>query len=206
MRRPSWRLGALITATALLGAACSTSPSAVKHTPTTKATVAHPVTAPKKNAKKPTYVAGTYSNGSSVTGNTGSAITLPGGGTIPGVGTTTIAGATTTTTGSGTTTTGVTSTRTPQFVVTKTGRIRHRHTSPVIAKFRPPSSPVGGTVTIVGKRLSHATAVTFDGLQGTITSNSSTRIRAVVPAGATSGPISVVTSDGSATTRGFVVN
>jgi hypothetical protein len=74
------------------------------------------------------------------------------------------------------------------------------------SKFRPVSSPVGGTVMIVGKRLSHATAVAFDGIQATITSNSSTRIRAVVPTGATSGPICVVTDSGSATVSGFVVD
>ena len=58
---------------------------------------------------------------------------------------------------------------------------------------------------IVGKRLQHATAVGFDGLKGVISSNTATKIRAVVPAGATNGPISVVTASGSATVPGFVV-
>src|ERR1700722_13407727 len=69
--------------TALLGAACSSSSAAVKKTATTAAAV-HPAVTPK--AKKPKgNIPGTYSNGSSVTGNTGSPITLPGGGTVPGV-------------------------------------------------------------------------------------------------------------------------
>ena len=91
------------------------------------------------------------------------------------------------------------------FVVTKTGLIRKRHLAPVIAKFRPLSSPVGGTVIITGKRLQHATAVSFDGLKGVISSNTSTKIRVVVPAGATNGPISVVTASGYATVPGFVI-
>jgi hypothetical protein len=47
--------------------------------------------------------------------------------------------------------------------------------------------------------------VSFDGIQGAIKTNGSTRIKAVVPAGATSGPITVVTPYGSATVYGFVV-
>src|ERR1019366_10350594 len=99
-------------------------------------------------------------------------------------------------------TTGVPGVTTPQYRVSKTGRVLHGHLVPAISKFRPVSSPVGSTVVIVGKRLSHATAVAFDGIQATITSNSSTRIRAVVPAGATSGSISVITTSGSATVSG----
>ncbi len=186
--------------TALLGAACSSSPAAVKKTTTT--TAAHPAVTPKK-AKKPLgYIPGTYTNGSSVTGNTGSAVTLPGGGAVPGV---TSKGTSTTTTAAGATAPSVTTVTEPKFVVTKTGRVRRRHVSPVIAKFRPLSSPVGGTVIIVGKRLQHAVAVTFDGLKAVISSNTSTKIRAVVPPGATSGPISVVTNNGYATVAGFII-
>jgi len=60
-------------------------------------------------------------------------------------------------------------------------------------------------VIIYGKRLGHATVVSFDGLPATITFNSNGRIRAVVPTGATSGPISVVTTGGTATVAGFLV-
>ena len=88
----------------------------------------------------------------------------------------------------------------------RTGRVLHRHLAPTISKFRPQSSLVGATVVIFGKRLSNATSVAFDGIPATITSNSSTRIRAVVPIGATTGPISVVTVGGSATVSGFVVD
>jgi hypothetical protein len=76
---------------------------------------------------------------------------------------------------------------------------------PAIARFRPISSVNGGTVIIMGRRLAHATAVTFDGIQATISANGSTKIKAVVPPGATSGPITVVTPYGSATVYGFVV-
>ena len=191
----------VLVCTALLGAACSSSPSAVKTTTTTTAAVLHPAVTPTK-PKKPKYIAGTYTNGGSVTGNTGSPITLPGGGTVPGVQS---EGASTTTTAPGAAAPSVTSLTQPKYVVTKTGRVKRRHVAPVIAKFRPLSSPVGGTVIISGKRLQHATAVTFDGLKGVISSNTSTKIRVVVPAGATDGPISVVTSNGSATVAGFVI-
>jgi large repetitive protein len=76
---------------------------------------------------------------------------------------------------------------------------------PVISKFRPISSLAGGTVVIVGKRLGHATQVSFDGLSAAIRANGTTRIKAVVPAGATSGPITVTTPYGTATVFGFVV-
>jgi hypothetical protein len=76
---------------------------------------------------------------------------------------------------------------------------------PVIAKFRPISSPIGGTVVIVGKRLGHATQVSIDGLLATIQADGTTKIKAVVPQGATSGPITVTTPYGSTTVSGFVV-
>jgi hypothetical protein len=186
--------------TALLGAACSSSPAAVKKTATTT-TAVHRAVTPK--AKKPKgYIPGTYSNGSSVTGNTGSPITLPGGGEVPGVNP---SAASTTTTAAGSAAPSGTTLTEPTFVATKTGLDRKRHLAPVIAKFRPLSSPVGGTVIISGKRLQHATAVSFDGLKGVISSNTSTKIRVVVPAGATNGPISVVTARGYATVPGFVI-
>jgi hypothetical protein len=199
--RRSARLGAAVVCVGLLGAACSSSPAAVKKATTTTAAAVHPAVTPKK-PKKLKYITGTYTNGGSVTGNTGSPITLPGGGTVPGVDSN---GTSTTTTAAGATAPAVTSLTQPKYVVTKTGRIRKRHVTPVIAKFRPLSSPVGGTVIISGKRLQHATAVTFDGLKGVISANTSTKIRVVVPAGATNGPISVVTANGYATVPGFVI-
>jgi hypothetical protein len=217
MRRPIWRVVALVATSAVLAASCSTSTSAVKQPK--KPHVSHS-TAHRTKAHKSKTVLGVYGNGGSITGNTGAGtntgqgLALPGTLATPGGNSPTAAGGTTTTTVAGsisdiaamTGTTGVPGVTTPQFRVSKTGRVLHRHLVPAISKFRPVSSPVGSTVEIVGKRLSHATAVAFDGIQATITSNSSTRIRAVVPAGATSGPISVVTTSGSATVSGFVVD
>jgi hypothetical protein len=201
MRRPIWRLVALVAVSAVLAASCSTSTSAVKHPK--KQHVSHS-TAPRTKAHKAKTITGVYGNGSSITGNTGVGTSTGQGLTLPG--TLATPGAKSTTAAGGTTTTGVPGVTTPQVRVTKTGRVLHRHLVPAISKFRPVSSSVGGTVMIVGKRLSHAITVAFDGIRATITSNTSTRIRAVVPAGATSGPISVVTTSGSATVSGFVVD
>jgi hypothetical protein len=202
MRRPTLRLVAVLAATAVVVASCSTSPSA-----------AHKRQSPgAAEAAKPQkrYIAGTYSNGGSITGNTGAPVTLPGGQAILGVPATTAPGATTTTgvvQAIGTNPiTGATTVTAPHFVVSKTGKVRGRHMNPVISKFRPVASAAGATVTIVGKRLRNATTVSFDGIVATIVSNSSSRIRAIVPGGATSGPISVVTPFGTATAQGFVVS
>jgi len=66
-----------------------------------------------------------------------------------------------------------------------------------IMQFSPKSGPVGSTVTVYGTAFS-ATAsqdtVKFHGTTATITSASTTQIRATVPAGATSGAISVTRS------------
>lgn len=196
MSRPSWRLVGLVATGALVVASCSATPAAVTHPK--KAHVTHPSAIGSKKAKKPRSIAGTYANGSSITGNSGSGVVASGtsgvqntaGGVINMTGSTTLPG---------------TAPTEPQYRVTKTGRVLHRHLTPVIQTFRPESSPVGGTVVIVGKRLRHATAVAFDGIPATITSNTSTRIKAVVPSGATSGPISVITANGSATVSGYVV-
>jgi hypothetical protein len=97
------------------------------------------------------------------------------------------------------------STTTPVYAVTAAGKLRIRHMGPAISRFKPTSSPTGGTVTIVGRRLANATSVSIDGLQAAIKANGSTKIKLVVPAGATSGPITVVTPYGTATVYGFVV-
>ncbi|HVA02582.1 MAG TPA: hypothetical protein VMU64_02445 [Acidimicrobiales bacterium] len=219
MRRPAWRLMALGLAAAVLAASCSTSTptSAAKHPK------AHHASAPPSTTttiSKSTVTKGVDGNGSSITGdtgagtNTGQGLALPGTSDTSGGTSTTVAGGTPTTTMAGfgpnsATTTGPApgSTTSPTVIrVTKTGRVIYHHLAPSIARFRPPSSPVGAIVVIVGKRLAHATSVSFDGLRATITFNSSTRIKAVVPIGATTGPISVVTAGGSVTVSGFVVD
>ncbi len=215
MRRPTWRLVALVATSAVLAASCSASPAAVKAPK--KASVTHP--AAHHKAHKPKVIVGVFGNGASITGNTGAGtntgqgLALPGTLDTPGAKSTAGDGKGTTTTISpsiaaiaGMTGTTAPPGATPQYRITKTGRVLRRHLAPAISKFRPLSSPTGAVVVIFGKRLSHATAVAFDGIPATITSNTSTHIRAVVPAGATSGPISVVTDAGSVTVSGFVVD
>src|SRR5207248_10611 len=68
--------------------------------------------------------------------------------------------------------------------------------------FSPTSGPVATSVTITGSSFTGATAVAFNGLSATFTVTSDTTIRATVPAGATSGTLSVTTSGGTATSAG----
>lgn len=70
---------------------------------------------------------------------------------------------------------------------------------PAVARFFPPSAPVGDTVLIRGTNLSGATQVRFNGVSASFTVVSATTIEAIVPEGAVSGPVSVVTPLGTAT-------
>jgi hypothetical protein len=72
-------------------------------------------------------------------------------------------------------------------------------TVPVINAFSPSSGPPGTQVIITGANFTGATAVTFNGTAASLAVNSSTQITATVPSGATTGPITVTTSDGPAT-------
>lgn len=102
-------------------------------------------------------------------------------------------------TGSGTpTTTTVAGTSTPA-----PGQAGHR--GPFFGHFSPPSSPVGGVVTLTGRRFGRLVGVSIDGIPATVVRHGPTRIEAIVPAGATSGPITVETSYGSVSLDGFVV-
>jgi hypothetical protein len=79
-------------------------------------------------------------------------------------------------------------------------------TAPVICCFEPTSGPVGTTVDIMGTFLTGATSVTFNGTPDpSFVVNSSTDITAHVPAGATTGTISVTTPGGTATGGTFTV-
>lgn len=71
--------------------------------------------------------------------------------------------------------------------------------APKISKFTPKSGPVGTKVTITGKNLAMASAVTFNGTAAVITADTATRIVVKVPAGATTGKIVVTDPDGTAT-------
>jgi streptogramin lyase len=69
----------------------------------------------------------------------------------------------------------------------------------VIRSFTPTSAAVGASVTIKGDNLAGATDVAFNGIRATITSDTATKVVTAVPAGATTGDISVTTRVGTAT-------
>jgi Subtilase family len=71
--------------------------------------------------------------------------------------------------------------------------------APTVTAFAPASGAPGTSVTITGATFTGATAVKFNGLAATFLVNSSTQITAAVPANATTGPISVTTPGGTAT-------
>jgi hypothetical protein len=70
---------------------------------------------------------------------------------------------------------------------------------PSVTGFGPPSGAPGTAVTISGMNLGGATAVKFGGVAASVSSDSSSQIVATVPAAAVSGPISVTTAAGTAT-------
>ncbi|MGH9312852.1 MAG: Calx-beta domain-containing protein [Vicinamibacterales bacterium] len=70
---------------------------------------------------------------------------------------------------------------------------------PRITSFSPGSGDVGDTVTITGENFMGALHVTFNGVPTLFHLHSPTRIRAIVPRGALSGPISVTTRRGTDT-------
>jgi len=73
---------------------------------------------------------------------------------------------------------------------------------PTISSFTPGSGPVGTSVTISGTNFTSASAVLFNGASASFTVNSATTITATVPTGSTTGPISVTTADGTASSAG----
>ncbi|WP_460503929.1 IPT/TIG domain-containing protein, partial [Hymenobacter agri] len=77
--------------------------------------------------------------------------------------------------------------------------------APTLTGISPGSSPVGTTVIITGTNLTGATAVNFNGTSATFTVNSATQITALVPTGATSGPVTVATPGGLSNAISFTV-
>ncbi len=71
--------------------------------------------------------------------------------------------------------------------------------APTLTSFSPGSGAVGSSVTINGTGFTTAANVLFNGTNATFTVNSSTKITATVPTGATTGPISVITGGGIVT-------
>jgi hypothetical protein len=70
---------------------------------------------------------------------------------------------------------------------------------PTLSSVTPAGAPVGTGLTINGSGFSSATDVAFNGTSAPFTVISDTAIRTSVPAGATSGPISITTLGGTAT-------
>jgi uncharacterized protein (TIGR03437 family) len=63
----------------------------------------------------------------------------------------------------------------------------------------------GQTVSILGNGLKHTTSVAFNGITARFSATSNSSINAIVPSGATSGPIVVTTSTGTFTSKSFQV-
>ncbi|HUB74971.1 MAG TPA: IPT/TIG domain-containing protein [Solirubrobacteraceae bacterium] len=79
-------------------------------------------------------------------------------------------------------------------VATPTGSVKGKAKFQVtfsITSFSPRSAGAGATVTIKGVGFSKGSSVSFDGVGATVVSASAKKIKAVVPAGAGEGPISV---------------
>ncbi len=69
----------------------------------------------------------------------------------------------------------------------------------------PAFGKVAQTISILGYNLEHASSVTFNGVSATFTAVSSTQLTAVVPSGAASGAITVVTPGGTLSSKPFNV-
>jgi hypothetical protein len=69
---------------------------------------------------------------------------------------------------------------------------------PVITGFQTPYGAVGTLINVVGANLARTSSVTFNGIPALVVSNTtSTLIKVVVPAGATTGPVTVVAPGGT---------
>jgi len=81
------------------------------------------------------------------------------------------------------------------------GTVTPPPSAPTISGFSPSSGPVGTSVSITGTNFTSGSSVTFNATPATsVTFNSVSSLTAVVPSGATTGPIAVTTADGAAST------
>jgi hypothetical protein len=79
---------------------------------------------------------------------------------------------------------------------------------PTVSGFSPTSGSVGTSVVITGSRFTGATDVAFNGVSvgvGNFTVDSDSQITAIVPAGATSGPVSVTAGTTATSSTSFTV-
>ena len=78
--------------------------------------------------------------------------------------------------------------------------------APMLASFSPAAGPVGTTVRLAGTSLSSTSAVKFNGVAASFVVNSNQQLTTTVPAGASTGAISVTTAGGVATSaQSFIV-
>src|SRR5439155_8207600 len=96
-------------------------------------------------------------------------------------------------------TTGPLSVTTPAGTATSAGTFT---VAPTITSFTPTSGPVGTIVTMNGLNFAGTTAVKFNGIAAAFSVDSATMIHATAPTGATTGPLSVTTDAGTATSAG----
>lgn len=82
------------------------------------------------------------------------------------------------------------------------GSAHHTVAPPLVTGVTPASGLPGAQVTLTGNRFTGATAVSFNGVLAMFAVDSDTRITAVVPPGATSGPVSVISRGGKVAAPG----
>lgn len=156
----------------------------------------------------PFYLPPRLTTVSPATGVVGTAVTLTGT-NFTGVTSVTFAGANSTTVSAPITSLGATqmvvlvptnaisgliTVTTPGGVIASTGNFT---VTPRVDSFTPLLGPVGTTVTVRGHSFTNATAVRFNGINAGFSSVTDTQLVAVVPAGASTGPLTVVTPDGT---------
>jgi hypothetical protein len=95
-------------------------------------------------------------------------------------------------------TTGTVSVTTPGGTGTSTTALKIK---PKVKTFTPSSGPPGTVVTITGTSFTGATKVQFNGTNATFTVVSDSKVTATVPAGATTGQITVITPGGKAKSK-----